>query len=143
MPEGHRECARCHRDHDGVLLPAARCESCHADRRTGHGAAAPRGRLGEGCATCHRAHGPSGVAAPPTCQSCHAAGTLPGQHRIPAHRACGRCHSAHEAEPRADRATCTASDCHRDRRDHEPTAERCNGCHVFTRGAAPPETSIR
>jgi hypothetical protein len=32
--------------------------------------------------------------------------------------------------PRADRATCTGS-CHADRRNHQPDAKICTGCHVF------------
>lgn len=124
-PRGHAVCTQCHDSHSGSLGTHAACTSCHAEKpKQQHGAGAG------GCATCHTPHGPKGVTTPPTCTSCHAKAKLDGLHSIGAHNAnCASCHSSH-SPPRSDRATCTSS-CHIDRRDHQPAAKVCKGCHMF------------
>jgi hypothetical protein len=124
-PPGHQKCVECHEPHAGTILPrAASCASCHAEQ-----AKSEHASVQGGCNTCHRPHGPSGVASPPVCTTCHATAQLPALHAAPAHSNCASCHSAHEP-PRADRVTCTGS-CHADKRDHQPQAQVCSGCHVF------------
>ena len=123
-PAGHAKCTGCHEPHAGAPGPQAACASCHANKTTG-----PHAAVKGACETCHRPHGPGGVASPPPCASCHATGQLPALHTVPAHGACASCHSSHES-PRSDRATCTGS-CHADKRDHQPQAAVCTGCHVF------------
>ena len=125
-PKGHQRCESCHAPHQGSSPKVASCTGCHQKNGTG-----PHKNLAKGCATCHRPHGPKGVATPPACKTCHVQSTLPGLHQKPSHGAsCERCHSSHEA-PRADRASCTGG-CHTDRRGHQPDAKVCNGCHIFS-----------
>jgi hypothetical protein len=123
-PAGHQKCTGCHDAHGGSVRPLATCVSCHTEKMSG-----PHVGVAGGCETCHRPHGPGEPAAPPTCTSCHTRDRLPALHEVPAHADCKACHSSHEA-PRADRATCTGS-CHTNRRDHQPQAALCAGCHVF------------
>jgi len=122
---GHEACAQCHEPHSGSLGTHAQCTSCHADKpKQQHGA------IAGGCASCHAPHGPKGVAKPPACTTCHTKPSLEGLHSVAAHNAsCGSCHGSH-ADARSDRATCTGS-CHEDRRDHQPAAKVCKGCHMF------------
>ncbi|WP_146651750.1 cytochrome c3 family protein [Labilithrix luteola] len=124
-PKGHATCTKCHDGHSGSLGNHAACTSCHTDK-----AKAQHGSLQTGCQTCHRPHGPNGVATPPACTTCHSPAKLPGLHKITEHAAkCTNCHSSH-GPPRSDRATCTSS-CHTDRRSHQPSADVCKGCHIF------------
>jgi hypothetical protein len=126
-PPGHAACRECHDEHRAALRPrATTCTGCHADRRSG-----PHAGLAQGCASCHRAHGPGGVARPPACADCHDRRGLPMLHRITEHATCSDCHTAH-APPADRRADCLR--CHTDRRDHEPAASGCTGCHPFSRG---------
>jgi len=124
-PAGHQRCVGCHEPHAGQPTPT--CGTCHANKNGG-----PHATIKGGCETCHRAHGPGGVAAPPGCKTCHAPATLPALHNAPGHAACASCHASPHEPPRADRAACTGS-CHTDKRDHQPGAEICTGCHVFRR----------
>lgn len=122
-PKGHATCTGCHDAHSGDLGAKKACATCHADKTQ-----ALHGSTPQGCASCHRPHGPQGVAKPPSCTTCHA--KLPGLHAKPSHAAsCASCHVAH-GPPRSDRATCTTS-CHADRRTHQPQAATCKGCHIF------------
>jgi hypothetical protein len=124
-PAGHQKCALCHEPHSGQRVQAAAtCTSCHQNKTQ-----VLHANLSTGCETCHRAHGPDGVAAPPACSTCHASNKLPALHAVPAHASCSECHSSHTT-PRSDRETCTAT-CHQNRRDHQPQAAVCTGCHVF------------
>lgn len=124
-PKGHATCTNCHDGHTGSLGSHQACTSCHSDKSH-----AQHGNLKNGCQTCHRPHGPNGLASPPVCTSCHAVDKLPGLHAIQQHAAnCASCHSSHAA-PSATRATCTGS-CHADRRTHQPAAQVCEGCHLF------------
>jgi hypothetical protein len=125
-PPGHAKCVSCHEPHAGARLPQATCASCHANKKGG-----PHHAIQGGCDTCHRAHGPKGVASPPPCKSCHARESLPALHASSGHADCANCHDAHDA-PRSDRATCTGG-CHARQRDHQPGAQICSGCHVFRR----------
>jgi predicted CXXCH cytochrome family protein len=135
-PVGHRDCQSCHEPHSGARTPkASSCTGCHADKvGVLHGApAGPEASATHAanppCTSCHRAHGPSGVAAPPSCASCHTREQLPALHAIAGHAECKTCHTSHEPA-RSDRATCTTS-CHADRREHQPQAPVCSGCHAF------------
>ena len=60
----------------------------------------------------------------------HFSAALPALHQISAHGDCRGCHVTPHAPPRVERSFCTAT-CHVDRRDHQPQAQVCNGCHVF------------
>ncbi len=128
-PKGHAQCTSCHEPHSGSLGNHASCTSCHTGKdKALHGNVSHGGA--QGCASCHRPHGPKGLASPPACTTCHAAAKLPGLHAKPTHAAsCTSCHSSH-APPHPDRATCTST-CHVDRKNHQPEAKLCIGCHVF------------
>lgn len=130
-PKGHARCTSCHDAHDGSLGNRAICTTCHTNKKQALHASV-LGADGKACTTCHRPHGPKEPATPPKCTTCHDVAKLPGLHRKPMHVAdCRSCHTSH-APPRADRATCTGS-CHQDRRNHQPDADLCAGCHVFRR----------
>jgi hypothetical protein len=122
-PAGHQRCVGCHEPHATQPTPA--CTTCHA-KMNGE----PHTTIQGGCATCHRPHGPGGLPAPPDCKTCHAPGTLPALHAAPGHAACASCHVSPHEPPREDRAGCTGT-CHVDKRDHQPGAPVCSGCHVF------------
>lgn len=124
-PRGHSQCTQCHDAHSGSLGTHVACVSCHADKPKEH-----HGSIAGGCASCHTPHGPKGVLTPPACVTCHAKPTLDGLHSIAAHNGnCASCHSSH-GPVKSDRATCTTS-CHADRRNHQPDALVCKGCHMF------------
>jgi predicted CXXCH cytochrome family protein len=125
-PSGHQACTGCHDPHAGAVQPQIACANCHADRANG-----PHKGVHDGCEACHRPHGPQGPVTPPACSSCHDRAQLPGLHAVPAHAECSSCHTSH-GPPRATRAACTGT-CHTDRRDHQPQATVCDGCHVFRR----------
>ena len=124
-PKGHQVCTNCHEPHVG--LPTQKvCADCHrAEQRSAHG------QLSGGCQTCHRAHGPTGVASVPACATCHQIQKLPGLHAEPKHRPCATCHSGHEDPAAPKREICVS--CHKDRTDHFPQSPRCAGCHLFTK----------
>ncbi len=130
-PRGHAVCTQCHDSHSGSLGANAACATCHAEKtKQPHGALPGTAGSAGSCASCHTPHGPKGVLTPPPCVSCHAKPKLEGLHSITAHNtSCASCHSSHAA-PRSDRATCTSS-CHVVRRDHQPEAKVCKGCHMF------------
>lgn len=121
-PIGHATCVGCHDPHAGQPTPA--CASCHRNEASG-----AHESIQGGCETCHRPHGPQGPASPPLCTSCHARSSLPALHAASGHAECTKCHVTPHAPARDDRATCTG--CHSDRRDHQPQAAVCRGCHVF------------
>jgi hypothetical protein len=124
-PAGHQACVGCHEPHAGQPTPA--CATCHANK-----VSEPHGSIAGGCETCHRPHGPRGLPAPPACQTCHAPGTLPALHAVAGHAVCASCHASPHAPPHEDRAACTGT-CHVNKRDHQPGAQVCAGCHVFRR----------
>ena len=127
---GHTACGSCHESHSGALGKHAECTSCHSEKTAA--SKALHASLPSGCATCHRPHGPKGPAAPPACATCHTSDKLSGLHSVSAHAArCASCHDSH-GPPRSDRATCTTS-CHAGRKDHQPEAKVCKGCHMFRR----------
>jgi hypothetical protein len=124
---GHDMCTQCHDAHPGTLMPKAQtCTNCHQKQAGGPHAGVKGGR-----SNCHRPHGPSGVATPAACTTCHALSTQQagGMHAVTGHRDCSSCHKSHEA-PKATRATCVG--CHEAQQTHEPNARVCNGCHTFT-----------
>ncbi|HTA90225.1 MAG TPA: hypothetical protein VK745_11635 [Polyangiaceae bacterium] len=122
-PVGHQLCTNCHEPHSGSTA-RVQCASCHAVQ-----AASPHGKITTGCATCHRPHGPGGIASMPACTSCHALATLPGLHAQAQHHDCARCHGGHADAPDAARSACLS--CHTDRKKHFPDAPRCANCHLF------------
>lgn len=122
-PRGHQDCTGCHEPHAGSPAGKA-CSSCHADQ-----AATPHGKLTDGCLTCHRPHGPDGIAQPPACTSCHELKELPGLHLEVKHQTCTNCHTGHEQQAAASREACLG--CHSERKDHFPGG-RCANCHLFT-----------
>jgi hypothetical protein len=124
-PAGHKACQGCHDPHSGERK--ATCATCHEGRTHG-----PHEKVGGGCQTCHAPHGPNGPRKPPSCNTCHVPAQLPSLHGVAAHAVCTTCHTSH-GPPRSDRATCTST-CHANRRDHQPQAAVCTGCHVFRRG---------
>jgi hypothetical protein len=123
-PAGHQACTNCHEPHAG--LPALKaCPECHKPEE--HSA---HGQIASGCETCHRPHGPKGVAAVPTCTNCHALASLPGLHTEAKHQPCTQCHRGHDDPSSMPRQVCVG--CHRDRENHFPESPRCVGCHLFT-----------
>jgi len=129
--KGHASCPTCHEPHSGKLsvgggkTGAAFCVTCHTNKPS-----TPHGSLPTGCQTCHRQHGPKGVASPPACLSCHSMEKLTGLHKGKTHsQNCTSCHGGHSA-PRSDRTTCTAT-CHTKQKTHQPDAVNCKGCHNF------------
>lgn len=123
-PSGHRNCRTCHDAHSGNQRSNLSCSTCHAPQTSG-----AHGNLQTGCTTCHRPHGPTGVAVPPDCASCHTPRQLPALHGVKQHQNCGQCHMAHDTTPFAQRDTCLS--CHTNMKDHFPTTERCSSCHLF------------
>lgn len=127
-PNGHLNCTSCHDNHPTNRSAKQTCANCHQKKTTGP-------HENKDCSTCHRAHGPDAPKGPPgpgqtpTCSGCHPMNQLVSLHVIPQHQACSDCHRAHEA-PKSDRATCMSS-CHTDKRNHEPMARTCQGCHAF------------
>jgi len=124
-PKGHQICTNCHEPHQGLPVRKA-CPDCHrAEQQSAHG------KLGTGCLTCHRPHGPAGPASVPACATCHQVQKLPGLHAEPKHQPCNLCHSGHEDPSAPKRTICLG--CHKDRADHFPQSPRCAGCHLFTK----------
>jgi hypothetical protein len=76
------------------------------------------------CNNCHKPH----KFTPPECTTCHADIPSKAAHAVKQHQPCTKCHDAHEASL-PGRAQCLS--CHTDRADHQPTAQRCQGCHLF------------
>jgi len=130
-PAGHSQCSNCHEPHTGSAVPGKACVSCHATE-----AKTPHAKLAGGCNTCHRAHGPQGLAVPPVCTTCHQVTGLSGLHQIPNHQACTNCHGGHGEQTNLARGACLS--CHQDRKTHFAEA-RCASCHLFdtTRTGAP------
>lgn len=136
-PKGHAACKNCHDGHSGARIArdgagkavaaasgSAFCTSCHANKTK-----AIHASIATGCATCHRPHGPNGVASPPACSTCHTA--LAGLHSLKTHaEKCSSCHLTSHAPVSAVRETCTAT-CHEKAKNHQPGAKVCNGCHIF------------
>ena len=129
-PKGHQACTNCHEPHGGA--PQKACASCHSGE-----AKSPHGLVSSGCQTCHSPHGPSGSNGPagadavPACTSCHKPAALPGLHAEVKHQTCTTCHGGHADLPGTLRTTCL--NCHKDRADHFPNADRCANCHLFTK----------
>lgn len=127
---GHSTCAACHQGTVHEPSGVVACGSCHDEQLS----KSPKGH--RECLTCHEPH--RGTVSPQTsCTDCHKVAELPGLHRLPnvplgeGHTDCTACHGIHEAQVRADRATCMV--CHEDIANHQPDAKRCTGCHTFIR----------
>lgn len=163
---GHGTCTSCHQNvpHGSDLSPSA-CTSCHRDVHTNKGHAtctschdAHTGKqAGKVCADCHRTESQAQIhpksaklvctscheqhqgvlrAQVGDCSACHNKANLPGLHEVPRHQQqCTACHKPHQDALPGAREACLA--CHQDRVDHQPTAKRCEGCHLFesTKGA--------
>lgn len=126
-PSGHRECTQCHEPHSGSSASKA-CSSCHSEQ-----ASTPHGKLSATCGDCHRPHGPSGIAKPPSCASCHQQQTLKGLHGVSRHQSCNDCHAPHAEGARNQRQSCLS--CHKAQLDHFPNAPTCISCHLFVEPA--------
>lgn len=126
-PKGHQACNKCHDLHSGQRIAAAAggCKGCHAAQAN----AAITLKHGD-CESCHRAHGPKGVASPPSCTSCHPPAKLIGLHVTKGHGTCSDCHKNPHTAARNDRASCIG--CHANEKDHKPDATLCSGCHRFS-----------
>jgi hypothetical protein len=124
-PKGHQACLNCHEPHAGLPTLKA-CPDCHRTEQ-----ASAHGRISSGCQTCHRPHGPNGVASVPACSSCHQRESLPGLHAEAKHQPCTICHSGHDDAAAPKRNICLR--CHKDRANHFPESPRCAGCHLFTK----------
>ncbi len=137
LTKGHDKCGDCHVTHSGAMQKGVTCAKCHEDQAKG-----PHMKVKNKCESCHRPHGPKGVARPPKCDKCHEVARLPGLHHLKDHQSCDSCHSAHEPVVRAGRASCATAKCHptvdgKPVSRHEPDAKLCSGCHVFKAGKAP------
>ncbi len=122
---GHQACTNCHEPHAGAQTGKS-CTSCHA--KEGSALLHPAQKVA--CLSCHQQHTGDlhkGVA---DCSSCHQRAKLPGLHEVREHAAsCTNCHKPHELALPGARETCLS--CHKDRRDHQPEAKLCQGCHQF------------
>ena len=125
-PLGHRACTNCHQPHTGSTTKVV-CANCHIAE-----AQSPHAKVATGCLSCHRPHGPNGVAAAPACTTCHQLDALPGLHQKTPHQDCKHCHAGHGDPPNAQRLVCLT--CHADRKEHFPEA-RCANCHLFQKAA--------
>ena len=125
-PAGHQNCVSCHSPHSGARRPEVSCQSCHAQQSQ-----ALHHDVPGGCTSCHRAHGPGGVAAPPGCTTCHSESKLPSLHQTPQHQQCSQCHQGHDKSPFPQKPVCLS--CHTDQQQHFPNAARCTNCHAFKR----------
>lgn len=125
-PKGHQACVGCHEPHQGLPVQKA-CTGCHEME-----AKSPHAKVSTGCQTCHRPHGPKGVASVPACSSCHEVAKLPGLHSEAKHQVCQKCHTGHDDAAAPKRQFCVT--CHTDRQNHFPESPRCASCHLFTAG---------
>jgi hypothetical protein len=118
------QCAQCHAPHKAPPGTGTawwgKCESCHSAQTL---AVKDRGFKHSDCKSCHAPH----RFAAPTCSSCHDMSKR-GLHSGKQHSKCGDCHETH-AKSAFTRAQCLK--CHEDKRDHQPAAKVCQGCHVF------------
>lgn len=122
-PRGHQTCTSCHDQHSGAQQVTG-CASCHKQE-----AKTPHGQLSADCSNCHRPHGPTGLARPPTCSTCHQAGSGPGLHTVKAHNDCAQCHTQHGELQSPQRPACLS--CHQNKKKHFPEANACSSCHLF------------
>jgi hypothetical protein len=121
--KGHTNCLGCHEKHAGMVAGNV-CESCHAEQAAHH----PRGH--DACTSCHDQHSGTLAVGVADCSACHEAKRLPGLHTVKEHAAdCTNCHAPHGTDPPAKPAHCLS--CHEDRKEHEPKAQVCSGCHTF------------
>jgi hypothetical protein len=122
-PAGHRACASCHETHSTVV--AKTCTTCHADKSS-----APHATVKGSCGTCHSAHTSRGATFAAACSTCHTVSKLGGLHQTTDHQTCANCHRSHEPTHANERIACTGR-CHQDQQNHQPTSQRCAGCHLF------------
>lgn len=127
--QGHSRCTNCHEPHQGAQNGKA-CADCHAEQAHA-GIHNPRALP---CTQCHDQHTTTLAAGVADCRGCHVLAKLPGLHEVPQHAAaCTSCHVPHGTDLPGARAACLA--CHQDRKDHQPEAKRCEGCHQFVPAA--------
>ncbi len=121
---GKHACAQCHAPHKAPSGVGAAwwggCESCHSGETA---AVKGRGPKHSSCKSCHEPH----KFAAPTCRSCHDMSKR-GLHAGNKHSNCSDCHETHAAST-FTRDQCVR--CHAAKRDHQPAAKSCQGCHVF------------
>lgn len=128
VPDGHKNCVKCHGAHAPLDQFALACRECHEEGR-----AKPQGKQStalhhESCASCHVPH--TWRAARAGCVQCHDEKAALVQREAPTgHQQCQDCHKPHEAMPGG--ATCVT--CHKNRRAHlasAPTKHKdCASCH--------------
>lgn len=130
--KGHSACTNCHEPHKGAQNGRT-CAECHAPQAKNSIHADKEVR----CVQCHDQHTTELAPGVSQCVSCHDRAKLPGRHDVAKHAEnCATCHAPHSAVLPGARETCLQ--CHQDRKDHEPEAARCEGCHQFVRAARAP-----
>jgi hypothetical protein len=117
---GHAVCSGCH-----LGLPHAPdgkkpCLECHAEKKEGN-----KGHLE--CLTCHAPHT---AKVSQSCKTCHTDDKRDGLHKVAKHQECKNCHTPHGVMPTNQKQMCLGA-CHTLPKKHDPTVERCTGCHLF------------
>ncbi|MFO0757712.1 MAG: cytochrome c3 family protein [Byssovorax sp.] len=123
---GKHQCVQCHPPHGAPPGKGAawwsRCNACHANKVESVKALGPKH---SDCKNCHEPH----RFGAPACTQCHSDMEGKGLHASRSHKAmCTGCHDPHQ-KGAATRNQCLA--CHSDRKQHQPDADKCYGCHVF------------
>lgn len=118
--DGHKKCADCHAGLPHKPADSQKpCVECHKDKPA----------TGKGHVKCLDCHEPHSGSTEKGCPVCHKVNELEGLHAEVKHQECTKCHSTHSQKPGFQKAGCLS--CHKDKTTHEPTAERCTGCHLF------------
>lgn len=96
------------------------------------------------CEVCHNLemypdHQPQYAQKPMACLWCHSrTESIKGtQHAVAHHQSCLNCHDDRHSGQKPLRAQCIA--CHQNRKNHEPDAPVCYGCHLFSESAVEPD----
>jgi hypothetical protein len=117
---GHAACTGCHQGLPHQPGPKVACLSCHEEKQKGN----------PGHLECSKCHLPHDGKVTQSCTSCHAPAKLPGLHAVARHQQCSTCHTPHGPRPAGNKQQCLGA-CHKLPPRHDPTVERCTGCHLF------------